>query len=780
MQMASEKVLKKLEFDKILHKLAHLTSSPIGRNKALNLRPVGDYEKVFRYQAETAEACDILRLETAADFGGDYPLWEALSKAERGVVLDGETLWQAREALRAARVQKKFLLDRGTRYPLLTAKIKGLEVFPHIEQELVKCLLPGGEVSDSASHRLREIRQRLNSARVSVRERLGRIVRSSEKQKYLQEAIVTIRENRYVIPVRIEHQNQVPGLVHDQSSSGATLFIEPLAVVEKNNEIRQLEAAETIEIHKVLARLTESLGQIAAPLRWALEVMGDLDFIMAKAHLSKQLAGVPPEINQGAFLHFQQARHPLIKEGVVPIDGHLGQEFDLLVLTGPNAGGKTVALKTFGLLVLMAQAGLHVPATFCEIGVFGSLFADIGDEQSIENSLSTFSGHMESLVEIVHRVHEDSLVLIDELGTGTDPTEGAALAQAILSELADKKVRAVATTHFGAIKEFAVQRERVENASMEFDLHTLQPTFKLVIGQPGRSYAFEIASRLGMPSPLIHKARNYLSSAEQQSMSLLKQLEEKQQEAEKLHSKTQSDLQDAAKLRKRYAAELEALKSSKKNLREKAAKQIQEILRQTKREAEEVIQELRVVIDDTDNRTREQAIQKARARMRSLGNGFQQEEETLVGEKPKDLQENECVYLPRYKQQGITLAASQEGKVLVQVGALKLTVPLEEVRRSKRVEPGASKTFHHVETQHKLKMELDLRGLRAEEALEKLDQYLDRAQLSSLSKAYIIHGLGTGVLREVVQEFLKNDNRVKSYRFGEKGEGGLGVTVVEL
>ncbi len=774
--------MARLEFDKILEQLARHTISALGRERALALRPVSDLNLVRRYQAETEEGCNLLRLEPNVDFSGWHDIREPVRRTERGLVLDGETLFRIGQTLAAIRVQQKFMADRRERYPLLAARAGEMPVFPKLEARIKKCILPGGEVADDASARLAELRRRLQAARTQVRERLERLVRSPAQQKYLQEPIITIREGRYVVPVKIEYRNQVPGLVHDQSASGATLFVEPLAVVEKNNEIRRLEAAEKQELMKILTGLSSGVATVASDLLRAVDVLGYLDFVLAKARFSRQLEAVPPRVEPGAYLEFCQARHPLIRENAVAIDGRLGRDFDLLVLTGPNTGGKTVALKTMGLLVLMTQAGLHVPATACVVGLFGAVFADIGDEQSIENSLSTFSAHMANLVEIVRRVGRDSLVLIDELGTGTDPTEGAALAQAILEELHRRNARVVATTHYGELKEFATSRVRVENASVEFDLDTLQPTFRLITGRPGRSYAFEIAARLGMPPGLISRAREFLTTDQQRTADLLEQLEKSQQEAERLREAVQEALREAAALKDRYDSELASLLEKKKALRERAAREAQELVRRARREAEVIIRELRERINAESNRAREQAIQDARRRLDRLGTSIPADhspERPL--EVPEALEAGETVFIPRYGQQGVTLGPARDGEVRVQVGAVKISLPLAEVRRTTAApaEPPAE-TKVLFQKAREVKTELDLRGLRAEEALAELEKYINAASLSGIPRAYLIHGLGTGALRNAVHNYLKGDRRIRSFRLGERGEGGLGVTVVEF
>ncbi|MEW6541527.1 MAG: endonuclease MutS2 [Bacillota bacterium] len=784
MTVACEKTLSRLEFDKVLERLAGQTLSALGRERAAALRPAADLDVVRRFQAETEEGHNILRLEPNADFGGWYDVREPVHRAARGQVLDGGLLFQIGQTLGAIRTQKKFFTDRRERYPLLAGLAGTMPVFPELEKRLVKSILPGGEVADGASARLADLRRRLQAGRLQVRERLERLVRSPAQQKYLQEPIITIREGRYVVPVKIEFRGQVPGLVHDQSASGATLFVEPMAVVDKNNELRRLEAAEKQEILKILTELSAAVAQAAEEILPAVDQLGHFDFVLAKARLSRQMAAVPPLLADGASLSFSRARHPLIRENVVAVDGRVGLDFDLLVLTGPNTGGKTVVLKTIGLLVLMAQSGLHVPASSCAVGVFDRVFADIGDEQSIENSLSTFSSHMANLVGIIGEVGAKSLVLVDELGTGTDPTEGAALAQAILDELHRRGTRGVVTTHYGELKEFATGRDRVENASVEFDLETLEPTFRLITGRPGRSYAFEIALRLGMPETIVSGARSFLAPEQRQTAELLRRLEETRQEAQRRLEAAGQEAREASGLKQRYEAELASLLDKKAAIKERAVLEAQELIRQVRRESEEIVRELRRQINAGTNREKEQAIQQARSGIDRLGAVLPDPAvpETVEGA-PERLEDGEAVFILRFGQQGVTLGPSRDGEVQVQVGAVKVNLPLAEVRRSvcaPRSVPPAAGTVMVQKTRDDVRMQLDLRGLRAEEALAELEKYLDEAFLAGLPRAYIIHGLGTGVLRAAVQNHLKGDGRIRSFRPGDRGEGGLGVTVIEF
>ncbi len=785
MSIADEGTLKRLEWNKIIERLGrHCVSQP-GRELVSRLLPVADVDEVRRLQEETEEAVRVLRLEPGADFSAWPDVRDGLKRAGRGLVLEAEMIYDIGQVLRAVRITRRFFTDRRELYPRLAGRAGYMTPAPELEKRILAAVMPGGELADNASDRLGDLRRRIQRARQQVKESLDRLIRSPANQKYLQDPIVTIREGRYVVPVKIEYRNQLPGLVHDQSASGATLFVEPMAVVEKNNEIRRLQAAEKQEIYRILSDLSTLIGAVSEETLNAVDILAYLDFSLAKGRFSLELRAVPPAIETGAFISSRHARHPLIpRETAVPVDFRVGQDFDILVLTGPNTGGKTVALKTVGLMVLMAQAGLQVPAEDCTVGMFGRLFADIGDEQSIEDSLSTFSSHMRNIVNIVRDVTPDSLVLIDELGTGTDPTEGAALAQSILEEILSRGAKAVATTHFSELKHFATVNERVQNASVEFDSVTLEPLYKLVIGRPGRSNAFEIASRLGLPEELVQRARGYLTVDQRRADELLRNLELTQQEAEKAREEAGRLRREAEALKQRYEAEWERLQEKKQAIREKAAEQAQEQLRRIRQEGEEIIRTLRERIKQESNREREQAIQDARERISGLHKIAPSRPVRAAGKGvvPNELKPGETVYIPRFGQNGQVIAVPKPNEAVVQVGSIRVNLGFAELRRTEAVSAPARETtpMMVMEKAKDFKAELDMRGMRAEEALAQLDKYLDDALLSGVSRVYLIHGKGTGALRAAVAEHLRGDRRVKSFRLGETGEGGAGVTVVDF
>ncbi|MFZ5898776.1 MAG: endonuclease MutS2 [Bacillota bacterium] len=782
MPVADARTLERLEFNKILERLARHVSSPLGREGALALTPTSDLASITRMLAETGEAVLLLRLDPTAELGGWYDVRESLAKAERGAVLEGEALSRIGLTLGAVQRIKKFFKERGERYPILSRRASSLISFPEIEQQIRKAILPGGEVADEATPRLADLRRRIQQMRLQVKEYLEKVIRSASYQKFLQEPIVTIREGRYVLPVKHEYRNQVPGLVHDQSASGATLFIEPMAVVEKNNEIRRLEAAEKQEVFRILSELTAKVGGVVSDIYLDIEILGFIDLAMAKGMLAGELRAVSPEVREGAFLSFRSARHPLIKGEAVPISCSIGVDYDTLVLTGPNTGGKTVALKTVGLMVLMAQAGLFVPAEECRLGVFTRVFADIGDEQSIENELSTFSSHVRNVVEILSEADAGSLVLIDELGTGTDPTEGAALAQAVLTELHGRRAKTVATSHFGELKHLAATHPRIQNASVEFDFETLKPTYRLIVGRPGRSNAFEIARRLGLPDRLVQTARSYLADEQLRAEELLGQLERMQREADIAREQAMQFREQARKAAEKHESELANLLAKKKTYLEKAAEDAQWALRSLRLESEAIIRELREKLRSDSERDRQLAIQEARQRIDRLNEMVPQVQYVPPSETQRPVSVGDTVHLPRFGQFGQVVAIGKDGEAQVQVGAVKLSVPLSEIRLAKdqprpRQEKRRDVAF---EKACDFSIELDLRGHRVDEALLEVEKYLDDAVLAGASRVYLIHGKGTGALRSAVQQLLKENRHVKSFRLGDQGEGGSGVTVVDI
>lgn len=780
-----ERTIKRLEFDKVLERLAAHAQSVLGKQKVAELVPSTNILDIKRWQAETSEGRELLRLEPLAELGGWHDIRQALIRASRFAVLSAEELFAVGETLAASRQIKKFFSERVDIYPFLTELAEALTNQAQLEKNILQSILPGGEIADDASPELLRIRRGIQRSQNRVRERMENLIRASQNQKYLQDPIITIRGDRYVVPVKQEYRNQIPGIVHDQSASGATLFVEPMAVVEANNQVRQLMSAEKQEILRILSQLSQSVSAVHEDISVALGALGELDFIMAKARYSLKLNAWSPKIINGTVIDIIKGRHPLLAGDAVPATISLGKHFKTLVITGPNTGGKTVTLKTVGLFTLMTQAGLHIPAEAgTEMGIFNQVFADIGDEQSIEQSLSTFSSHMTNLVRILDQAGEGSLVLMDELGAGTDPTEGAALARAILEELHRRGACTVATTHYSELKNYAYATPGVENASVEFDVETLRPTYRLLIGRPGRSNAFEISARLGLRQEIIESARNFLTTEQVEVAELISKLEKTQQVAEKEREEATILRRESEQLKERYRALEQELRAKKEAILAKAHEEAGRLVRQSRLEAEETVKELRSRLAEEGAKNREEAIHQARSKLRQVTNKVAAKvpQRTGNGEIPREVKPGEEVFLPKYNQKAYVVGVSGNN-IQVQVGIMKLVVPLRELRKVKEVKvtSGQSKVGQVLmdKAQH-IGTSLDLRGLTADEAMLDIEKYLDDAFLAGLNSVTLIHGKGTGALRAAVQRELKNHPRVKSFRLGEAGEGGTGATVVTL
>lgn len=785
-----EKILQRLEFDKIRTLLAQCAGSPLGKEMALALEPYREYRKIVRAQAETNEGRKLLRFEQGIDLGGWHDIRPQLSRVERGAALEAEELFEVGQTLKAVRRIKKFFKNKQSEYPLIGRIVYKLEVLPELEEAIEKAILPGGEVSDHASAELAQVRRRLVAARNKIKEHLEQIINTPRYRKYLQDPVITIREGRYVVPVKQEYREQVPGIVHDQSASGATLFVEPIAVVERNNEVRRMESAERQEVARILDGLSTLVFNEREVLEKSLEGLGQIDFIMAKADFSRKIDGSSPAIKENPYLNLKSVRHPLLKGKVVPIDIHLGKEFDILVITGPNTGGKTVTLKSTGLLILMAQSGLHIPAeTGSEVGVFQQVYADIGDEQSIEQSLSTFSSHMKNIIKILKDAGPQSLVLLDELGAGTDPAEGAALARAILQQLQFLKAKVVATTHYSELKDFAYKEERVENASVEFDPETLMPTYRLAIGRPGRSNAFEIAGRLGLAKSVIDAAKKFMPSEQIEAREIIKQLEMERRKAGEALREAEKLRNEAGEIKAKYEKLERDIRQKKDKLVDDARKRARQIVREARKEAEAAIMELREKISAGEGRVREKAIQEVRKRLKEMQGEMEetQKPEEMRKVSPDKLKAGEEIFLPKYNQRGYVLEKPQNNEVLVQVGIMKMSVPVDELykvekKSKKKVETKKQENISRLvaDKAGTIDPEIDLRGMYVEDALQEVEKYLDDAYLAGLTRVSLIHGKGTGALRAAVHHFLAGNRRVKSFRLGMHGEGGAGVTVVEL
>lgn len=778
-----------LEYSKVKQLLTKKTNSPFSRELAQELMPVTDFTEVGQRLAQTTEARSIIRTQPVVPLGGMREIRPALRRAEIGAVLDIEELLAVANTLYALRKLKRFLADLEGNYPLLKQLGGELQAFPATEQAIAVAIREQGDIADEASVELLRIRRERRSTQQRVRERLEGILRSAGYAKMIQEAIVTIRDERYVIPVKHEYRGQFPGIIHDQSSSGSTLYIEPLSVLDLNNDIKQLAVAEETEIQRILAQLSGLVARDAQEIGLAFAAQGHIDFAFAKAKLAEEMKAEEPRLNQEGYVDIKMGRHPLIQGEVVPTNIHLGKDFATLVITGPNTGGKTVTLKTVGLFVLMTQAGLHVPAGYgTEMGVFHKVFADIGDEQSIEQSLSTFSSHMTNLVRILDQVDDHTLVLADELGAGTDPTEGAALAMSILEFTHSRGARTIATTHYSELKTFAYNRKGVENASVEFDVETLRPTYRLLIGTPGRSNAFEIAGRLGLSTGIIERARTLISEEQMHLEELLDKLAETRSRWEEDRRIANELRLESERIKQAFEQQRSDLVQKEKVILDKARQQALELITKAKKDAEEIINQLKTVSRFDSERKRQETIQGARGKLKQERAGLMDaltEELPLSKEVPQFVP-GEFVYLPQYRQKGhVVSPANADGNVVVQVGIMKVIVAAtacqkavaegkDKLMRNSGISAMAASKAQYFST------ELDMRGMLVEEALETLEKYLDDALLSGIPRVNVIHGKGTGALRKAVGEYLASHPRVSAYRLGGAGEGGDGATVVEL
>ncbi|MCL2336256.1 MAG: endonuclease MutS2, partial [Firmicutes bacterium] len=608
-----ERHLKRLEFDRVKERLAEYAVSEPGRELALNLVPLEDLDDIVAALDRVTEGREVLRLEPSARLDGWKDVREQARRCARGGVLEPLELWHVLQTMTAARQIASFFRERQEKYIMLHEIALGLGDFREAEKKINGAILAGGEISDRASEKLFNLRRKIVSTQQRVKERLNAIIKSTAWQKYLQDPIVTMREGRYVVPVKQEYRAQVSGIVHDQSASGATLFIEPMPVVEANNEVRVMLAEEQQEVARILQELSAAVGERAEDLLYALEMLAFLDFIMACARFSAGFDGLAPQMTPAAKLDIRQARHPLIAGQAVPISVNLGDSFDMLVVTGPNTGGKTVALKTVGLMVAMAHAGLHLPVREnTVIGMYKDVFVDIGDEQSIEQSLSTFSSHMSNIVDILSRAGKGSLVLLDELGAGTDPDEGAALAQAVLDRLRELGAATVATTHYGELKNYAFSAERVENASVEFDPETLRPTYKLLIGRPGQSNAFEIALRLGLTEAVVGQARAYLTAEQRDVADLMRDLEQARAQAEKEQEEAAKLRWEAEAYRREYQTMTDKMRTRRDEVIAKAVAESRELVLRTRREIDFLAEELKAALKEESSQAKTAGIDQAR------------------------------------------------------------------------------------------------------------------------------------------------------------------------
>ncbi|WP_438495090.1 endonuclease MutS2 [Paenibacillus sp. IHBB 3054] len=786
-----DKILHTLEYRKILNKLMQYTQTPMGRLAAEDLKPSGDFEGVKKLLQATDEAANVDRLKGIPSFRGVSDIRPALKRASIGGMLGTTELLSVGNTIGGARRVKRFLaaMHEDEKIHSLFALSDLLSEQKHVEDDIRACIDENADVLDSASHELATIRRELRGGETRIREKLDSMIRSSSVAKMLQDQLVTIRGDRFVIPVKAEYRAHFGGIVHDQSGSGATLFIEPESIVAMNNKLRETRLREEREIEIILHRLTALVGDIAEEMTYDVDILGELDFIFAKARLARDMKATQPRMNDRGYLKLRKGRHPLIPaEQVVPLDVELGNQYSSIIVTGPNTGGKTVTLKTIGLLSLMSMSGLFIPAEEgSQMCVFDAIYADIGDEQSIEQSLSTFSSHMTNIISILKRMTPKSLILLDEVGAGTDPAEGSALAIAILEHIHRIECRMVATTHYSELKAYAYERKGVINASMEFDVQSLSPTYRLLIGVPGRSNAFAIAERLGLQSDILEHARGEVKEEDLRVEHMIASLEENRLGAENERERAEVVRREAEEFRNRQQLELEKLESQRDKRLEKAEKDASAILDKARKEAEEIISDLRRLAMEEGASVKEHKLIEARRRLDEAEPAPRKKavSRSSSSKAPRRIQPGDEVKLPSVNQKGFVVELSGTKEALVQFGIMKMKVNLNDLEFLASAPDVPVPALRRATTvkrtrDENIRSELDLRGTNLEEAIMETDRFIDEAFLGNLGQISIIHGKGTGVLRTGIQEYLRKHKHVKSYRLGNYNEGGAGVTVAEL
>lgn len=789
----NQKALKTLEFDKIIHRLTEHAASVGAKKKCTELVPVTSLWEIERAQTQTADALRRIWQKGSISFGGIRDIRGSIKRLEIGGILGMGELRQIMSLLETAgQVQKYGAHEReDEKADSLDESFEFLDPVPSLCSEIRRCILADDEMADDASSALFSIRRSMRQMNDKVHNTLNAMVNGAVRT-YLQDAVITMRDGRYCLPVKAEHRSQVPGMIHDQSATGSTLFIEPMAVVKLNNDFKELLLKEQQEIERILSELSEKTAAYADQISGDYDVLVELDFIFAKAILAKEMNAVRPVFNDQRRISIKEGRHPLLDpKKVVPVTVRLGDDFRLLIITGPNTGGKTVSLKTVGLFTLMGQAGLHIPAfEGSELGVFGDVFADIGDEQSIEQSLSTFSSHMTTIVSILKNMDTNSLVLFDELGAGTDPTEGAALAVSILDHLQKQGIRTMATTHYSELKVYALSTEGVENACCEFDVESLRPTYRLLIGIPGKSNAFAISSRLGLPDFLIEDAKKHLSAKDISFEDIIAELEHSRVTLEKEQMEIQSYKEEIRKLRNELQKKQENIDQRKEKLLKDANDKAAAILQEAKDYADETIKNFHkfgkanISIKD---------MEQQRSRLREKIDAAQSKSQSTTTAKPKKkvkadkLHIGDKVRVLSLNLEGtVSTLPNAKGDLFVQMGILRSQVNVRDLEFIGEAENlAASKSMSgsgkiRMSKSALISTEINLIGMTVDEAMGHLDKYLDDAYLAHVPSVRIVHGKGTGALRTAVQQHLKRCKYIKSYRLGTFGEGDAGVTIAEF
>ena len=784
-----------LEFRKIIEQVESFAKTEQGKEKVRQIDATSDLEKVKHMQKETSEAFSIIMEKGRPPFGGIYNITEYAKRASLGGSISIIGLLKCADTLRAARLLKNYVLlnkKEERNYEIVDGLCQNIYTDKNIEDEIYFVIISEEEIADDASPELKRIRKEITMKNSAIKNKINSMVNSSETQKYLQDNIVTMRNDRYVLPVRAEYRSMVKGLVHDQSSSGATLFVEPMQIVEMNNQLATLKIEEKKEIERILYQLSSMIAEIEEPIKTNQSILKDLDYIFAKGEYAVSINAIMPELNDKGYIRIKNGRHPLIdKNLIVPINVWVGDEFTQLIITGPNTGGKTVTLKTLGLFTLMAMAGLHVPADYgTMLSTFDAVYADIGDEQSIEQSLSTFSSHMNNIVKIMNEVSSRSFVLFDELGAGTDPDEGAALAMAILDTLRERKVVTAATTHYSELKLYALTNEGVCNGSVEFNVETLSPTYKVLIGVPGKSNAFAISKKIGLNDSIISKAKEMIEKETIQFEDVLAKIDKDRKYIEQKRIEIDNLKLEQDKLYKEVLAKEKKINDKNSKIISEANYEARRILDEAKKEATEIIKELKQInLDMNSERSRQvyELRQNLNDKMRDIDDKLFKNIKSDYIEHDiatdEEIKKGDFVLVKSLNQKGYIIDIDNSNGATVQIGLLKMKVKLDEVLKiqSDEEKQQTVKTSRMVKLRTKsVKPSIDLRGMNLDEAIMEIDKYLDDAYLSGLNEVSIIHGKGTGILREGIKQYLKSHKHVKEFRIGNFNEGGDGVTIVSF
>ncbi len=779
-----------LEFDKILNILKKYIVSDLGQDIADSTEISTELEEINSRLAETEEAIKYIIKKSNPPLFGIKDIKPMMKRLQMGGSLSAAELLDISDFLRVSRYLKNYFRTDSSEIEgtILAYRAENLSEYKNIEDEISNAIISPDEISDNASPRLYSLRQQIARKKEAVRDKLNSIISSEDTKKYLQDSLITIRQGRYVVPVKLENKSKLKGLVHDRSSSGQTVYVEPMAVVNLNNELNSLYSDEFEEIAKILAELSQLVADQSYTIAANQDILAEMDFIFAKAKMAVELNLNKPKMNYDKHINLKNARHPLLKvKNVVPIDIYLGKEFTSLIITGPNTGGKTVSIKTLGLLVLMVQYGLHIPADeSSEVGIFENVLADIGDEQSIEQSLSTFSSHMVNIVEILKYATDKSLVIFDELGAGTDPTEGAALANAIMDYMKDNKILSVATTHYNQLKTYALTTDGVANASMEFNVDTLSPTYKLIIGIPGKSNAFEISKRLGLPEDIIEEAKKFISEENIAFEEVLKSIESDRSFIEENKQQISTKRLELEEKNEKLDKEMEKIKSQKEKILEQSREEAKRLLLNTKENIKLVMDEINLLKNELSS-SQSRRLQEVNDILRENLDATLPKSDKIVlkkSSKPsKDLKIGDSVKAASLNAEGTVVDLDKDKKIaLVQIGMIKMKLPidtLEKTAAEKTKQEKKVRKFVNNKSKY-IKPELDIRGKTFDDAKPLLDKYLDDAYLSGIKQVRIIHGKGTGALRQKVKIYLKGHHSVKKSFDAAYNEGGDGVSVVEF